>query len=172
MSNTIWSSRLFLTIHLLSSWSNFSTLSFSFLFLLFLFFSFYFIYMDLDVDCGVPCLHFGWCYLLVFVFSHNIIITQAIISWQSTWVFFSGKRAFIAGIADDNGYGWAIAKSLAAAGAEILVGTWVPVCWFTFILTLVGLFVFNFWRKELLLMQALNIFETSLQRGKFDESRV
>uniref|UniRef100_A0A5B7BV06 Enoyl-[acyl-carrier-protein] reductase [NADH], chloroplastic n=1 Tax=Davidia involucrata TaxID=16924 RepID=A0A5B7BV06_DAVIN len=55
-----------------------------------------------------------------------------------------GKRAFIAGIADDNGYGWAIAKSLAAAGAEILVGTWVP---------------------------ALNIFETSLRRGKFDESR-
>lgn len=40
----------------------------------------------------------------------------------------AGKRAFIAGIADDNGYGWAIAKSLAAAGAEILVGTWVPVC--------------------------------------------
>ncbi|XP_059668507.1 enoyl-[acyl-carrier-protein] reductase [NADH], chloroplastic-like [Cornus florida] len=56
-----------------------------------------------------------------------------------------GKRAFIAGIADDNGYGWAIAKSLAAAGAEILVGTWVP---------------------------ALNIFETSLRRGKFDESRM
>jgi enoyl-[acyl-carrier protein] reductase I len=40
----------------------------------------------------------------------------------------SGKRAFIAGVADDNGYGWAIAKALAAAGAEILVGTWVPVC--------------------------------------------
>ncbi|KAF5819915.1 putative enoyl-[acyl-carrier-protein] reductase (NADH) [Helianthus annuus] len=56
-----------------------------------------------------------------------------------------GKRAFIAGVADDNGYGWAIAKSLAAAGAEILVGTWVP---------------------------ALNIFEMSLRRGKFDESRV
>ncbi|GJU70926.1 enoyl-[acyl-carrier-protein] reductase [NADH], chloroplastic-like protein [Tanacetum coccineum] len=56
-----------------------------------------------------------------------------------------GKRAFIAGIADDNGYGWAIAKSLAAAGAEILVGTWVP---------------------------ALNIFESSLRKGKFDESRV
>lgn len=56
-----------------------------------------------------------------------------------------GKRAFIAGVADDNGYGWAVAKSLAAAGAEILVGTWVP---------------------------ALNIFETSLRRGKFDESRV
>ncbi|XP_031489262.1 enoyl-[acyl-carrier-protein] reductase [NADH] 1, chloroplastic-like [Nymphaea colorata] len=56
-----------------------------------------------------------------------------------------GKRAFIAGVADDNGYGWAIAKSLAAAGAEILLGTWVP---------------------------ALNIFETSLRRGKFDESRL
>lgn len=38
-----------------------------------------------------------------------------------------GKRAFITGVVDDNGYGWAIAKSLAAAGAEILVGTWVPV---------------------------------------------
>lgn len=56
-----------------------------------------------------------------------------------------GKRAFIAGVADDNGYGWAIGKSLAAAGAEILLGTWVP---------------------------ALNIFETSLRRGKFDDSRM
>ncbi|KAK6925704.1 hypothetical protein RJ641_007423 [Dillenia turbinata] len=56
-----------------------------------------------------------------------------------------GKKAFIAGVADDNGYGWAIAKSLAAAGAQILVGTWVP---------------------------ALNIFENSLRRGKFDDSRV
>ncbi|KAG0611353.1 hypothetical protein M758_7G135000 [Ceratodon purpureus] len=55
-----------------------------------------------------------------------------------------GKRAFIAGVADDQGFGWAIAKALAAAGAEILVGTWVP---------------------------ALNIFESSLRRGKFDESR-
>lgn len=43
------------------------------------------------------------------------------------WSLFVGKTAFIAGVADDNGYGWAIAKSLAAAGAEILVGTWVPV---------------------------------------------
>ncbi|KAK8635076.1 hypothetical protein V6N13_022954 [Hibiscus sabdariffa] len=56
-----------------------------------------------------------------------------------------GKRAFIAGVADDNGYGWAIAKSLDAIGAEILVGTWVP---------------------------ALTIFKSSLRRGKFDESRV
>lgn len=46
---------------------------------------------------------------------------------ENIYVLFAGKRAFIAGVADDNGYGWAIAKSLAAAGAEILVGTWVPV---------------------------------------------
>jgi len=43
---------------------------------------------------------------------------------------YAGKRAFIAGVADDNGYGWAIAKSLAAAGAEILLGTWVPVSFY------------------------------------------
>ncbi|KAK9266174.1 hypothetical protein L1049_027239 [Liquidambar formosana] len=36
-------------------------------------------------------------------------------------VAFGGKRAFITGVVDDNGYGWAIAKSLAAAGAEILL---------------------------------------------------
>jgi len=56
-----------------------------------------------------------------------------------------GKRAFIAGIADDNGFGWAIAKALAEAGAEILIGTWAPL---------------------------IKIFETSWERGKFDESRV
>lgn len=48
-------------------------------------------------------------------------------SSTETGILSVGKRAFIAGVADDNGYGWAIAKSLAAAGAEILVGTWVPV---------------------------------------------
>ncbi len=56
-----------------------------------------------------------------------------------------GKRAFIAGISDDNGFGWAIAKALAEAGAEILIGTWVP---------------------------TLKIFQTSWNTGKFDESRV
>jgi enoyl-[acyl-carrier protein] reductase I len=55
-----------------------------------------------------------------------------------------GKRAFVAGIGDDQGYGWAIAKALAEAGAEVLVGTWVPL---------------------------MNIFTTALERGKFDESR-
>lgn len=38
------------------------------------------------------------------------------------------KRDFIVGVTDDNVYGWAIAKSLASAGAEILVRTWVLVC--------------------------------------------
>lgn len=55
-----------------------------------------------------------------------------------------GKIAFIAGIGDDQGFGWAIAKSLAEAGATIIVGTWVP------------------------LMKILN---SSLSSGKFDESR-
>jgi enoyl-[acyl-carrier protein] reductase I len=39
----------------------------------------------------------------------------------------TGKRAFVAGVADDNGYGWAIARALAAAGATVCVGTWPPV---------------------------------------------
>lgn len=55
------------------------------------------------------------------------------------------KKVFIAGVADDQGFGWQIAKAMAEAGAEISLGVWVP---------------------------ALKIFETSLNRGKFDESRV
>ena len=55
-----------------------------------------------------------------------------------------GKKAFIAGIGDDQGYGWAIAKALAQQGAEILIGTWTPL---------------------------LKIFTTSWSMGKFDESR-
>ena len=56
----------------------------------------------------------------------------------------SGKRAFIAGVADDAGYGFAIAKALAEAGATICLGTWPP---------------------------ALNIFRNLLERGKLDDSR-
>src|SRR5205085_10458098 len=56
----------------------------------------------------------------------------------------TGKRALVAGVADDAGYGFAIAKSLAEAGAKVCVGTWPP---------------------------ALNIFENLLRRGKIDESR-
>lgn len=55
-----------------------------------------------------------------------------------------GKKAFIAGVGDDQGYGWAIAKALAEAGATILIGTWTPI---------------------------LKIFTTSLDHGKFDASR-
>lgn len=39
----------------------------------------------------------------------------------------TGKVAFIAGVADTSGYGWAIAKELANAGATIVIGTWPPV---------------------------------------------
>lgn len=56
---------------------------------------------------------------------YNYVCTLYIIFFN--FFIIIGKRAFIAGVADDNGYGWAIAKALAAAGAEILVGTWVPV---------------------------------------------
>jgi enoyl-[acyl-carrier protein] reductase I len=55
-----------------------------------------------------------------------------------------GKRALVAGVADDGGFGFAIAKSLAEAGASIVIGTWPP---------------------------ALNIFNNLLERGKMDESR-
>src|SRR5881392_231268 len=56
----------------------------------------------------------------------------------------SGRRAFVAGVADDAGFGFAIAKSLAEAGATVCVGTWPP---------------------------ALNIFLNLLDRGKMDASR-
>ena len=56
----------------------------------------------------------------------------------------SGKRALVAGVADDAGFGFAIAKALAEAGASVCVGTWPP---------------------------ALNIFLTLLERGKLDDSR-
>src|SRR5687767_1553250 len=38
-----------------------------------------------------------------------------------------GKLAFVAGVGDDRGYGWAIVKTLAAAGARVCVGTWPPI---------------------------------------------
>ncbi len=55
-----------------------------------------------------------------------------------------GKRALVAGVADDAGFGFAIAKALAEAGASICLGTWPP---------------------------ALGIFETLIRRGKIDDSR-
>ena len=56
----------------------------------------------------------------------------------------SGRRALVAGIADDNGFGFAIAKSLAEAGANVCAATWPP---------------------------ALNIFKNLIERGKLDDSR-
>jgi enoyl-[acyl-carrier protein] reductase I len=56
----------------------------------------------------------------------------------------SGRRALVAGVADDGGFGFAIAKALAEAGASVAVATWPP---------------------------ALNIFKNMLERGKLDESR-
>jgi len=56
----------------------------------------------------------------------------------------SGKRALVAGVADDGGFGWAIAKALAEAGATVCVATWPP---------------------------AFGIFQTLLQRGKLDAGR-
>ena len=38
----------------------------------------------------------------------------------------TGKRAFIAGVADDAGFGFAIAKALVEAGATVCLGTWPP----------------------------------------------
>jgi enoyl-[acyl-carrier protein] reductase I len=38
----------------------------------------------------------------------------------------SGKRAFVAGVADDWGFGFAISKRLAEAGATVCAGTWPP----------------------------------------------
>lgn len=57
----------------------------------------------------------------------------------------SGKRAFVAGVADDGGFGFAIAKALAEAGASITVGTWPP---------------------------AMGIFENLLDRGRIADSLV
>jgi enoyl-[acyl-carrier protein] reductase I len=55
----------------------------------------------------------------------------------------TGKHALVAGVADDGGLGFAIAKSLAEAGANVSVATWPP---------------------------ALGIFRALLERGKIDRS--
>jgi enoyl-[acyl-carrier protein] reductase I len=56
----------------------------------------------------------------------------------------TGKRALVAGVADDAGFGFAIAKALIEAGATVSVATWPP---------------------------ALNIFLNLIERGKMDEAR-
>jgi enoyl-[acyl-carrier protein] reductase I len=53
----------------------------------------------------------------------------------------TGKRAFVAGVGEDSGYGWAIVRALSRAGASVCIGTWPPM---------------------------LKIFKRSLERGKLD----
>ena len=55
----------------------------------------------------------------------------------------TGKRALVAGVSDDGGFGFAIAKTLAEAGASVCLGSWPP---------------------------ALGIFTKLLERGKIEES--
>ena len=55
-----------------------------------------------------------------------------------------GKTVFVAGVADSTGYGWAIAKACAEAGAKIVLGTWPPV---------------------------LPVFQMGIERGQFDEDQ-
>jgi enoyl-[acyl-carrier protein] reductase I len=57
----------------------------------------------------------------------------------------TGKRALVAGVADDGGFGFAIAKALVEAGASVCVGTWPP---------------------------ALGVFRLLLKGGKLDKSMV
>src|SRR5262249_52135063 len=57
----------------------------------------------------------------------------------------TGKHALVAGVADDGGFGFAIAKAFVEAGAKVSVATWPP---------------------------ALGIFKTMLERGKMDASLV
>mmetsp|Transcript_30001 Transcript_30001/g.69835 ORF Transcript_30001/g.69835 Transcript_30001/m.69835 type:complete len:401 (+) Transcript_30001:63-1265(+) len=54
-------------------------------------------------------------------------LARSLVGRQAATLDLSGKVAFIAGIADTSGYGWAIAKELANAGATIVIGTWPPV---------------------------------------------
>jgi enoyl-[acyl-carrier protein] reductase I len=56
----------------------------------------------------------------------------------------AGKRALVAGVDHHAGYGFAIAKAIAEAGASVCVGAWPP---------------------------ALNIFLNLLERGKIDDAR-
>jgi len=55
-----------------------------------------------------------------------------------------GKKAFVAGIGDDRGFGWAIAKALHQAGATVFAGVWPPM---------------------------FTIFSSAFSSGKFDSSR-
>jgi len=53
--------------------------------------------------------------------------SMGVLAKRAVKVDLTGKVAFIAGVADTSGYGWAIARELANAGATIVIGTWPPV---------------------------------------------
>ena len=38
----------------------------------------------------------------------------------------TGKHAWVAGVADERGFGFAIARALAEAGATVSIATWPP----------------------------------------------
>mmetsp|Transcript_46607 Transcript_46607/g.129634 ORF Transcript_46607/g.129634 Transcript_46607/m.129634 type:complete len:405 (-) Transcript_46607:263-1477(-) len=59
--------------------------------------------------------------------AHGHSLARGLIARNALSVDLSGKIAFVAGVADTTGYGWAIARELANAGATILIGTWPPV---------------------------------------------
>jgi len=54
-------------------------------------------------------------------------MTQLRMQGDGLKIDMRGKTVFVAGVADSTGYGWAIAKACAEAGAKIVLGTWPPV---------------------------------------------
>ena len=54
-------------------------------------------------------------------------VHRAPVPEASLGIDLKGKVAFVAGVADSAGYGWAIVKALSEAGATVAVGTWPPV---------------------------------------------
>ena len=76
----------------------------------------------------------------VMKFTRNSLKMQA----DGLKIDMRGKTVFIGGVADSTGYGWAIAKACAEAGAKIILGTWPPV---------------------------LPIFQMGIERGQFDEDQ-
>src|SRR6185295_4407911 len=113
-------------------------------------------------DCGIVVdIQHGWHFLHLTASGkgrskHNTSTARSSIAVPATcprergWRYhamlaidLSGRRALVAGVADDGGYGFAIAKALAEAGATVCIGTWPP---------------------------ALNIFRTLVERGKIDDS--
>lgn len=69
---------------------------------------------------------------------------ESVISRSAFNVDLTGKVAFLCGASSEKGYGWAIAKELATAGATVIFGTWP---------------------------MGLRIFQASLKKKSMDEAR-